>query len=255
MPGPVQSVERAAAILRLLSRGSGHMGLGDIATACDLAKGTAHGLVRTLLGVGFVEQDQTTGRYRLGAALLPLGAGYLDVNELRARSVTWAEALAIRTGEAVRVGMPLEVRVLVVHHVVRPDHALQALEVGALLPPHATALGKVLLGHDPGMLAALRATEPERHARRTVVGTATLNRELAAAREAGWAGEAHEHHDGEAGIAAPIRGHGGQVVGAIGISGAAERVLDAKGRPEATLVSCVRDAARAVSRDLGATRW
>ena len=34
---------------------------------------------------------------------------------------------------------------LVVHHVFRPDDSRQALEVGALQPAHATAMGKVLL--------------------------------------------------------------------------------------------------------------
>ena len=41
---------------------------------------------------------------------------------------------------------------------------------------------------------------------------------------------------GEAGIAAPIRGHGGLVVGAIGVSGPVERICDSKGRPQPTLV-------------------
>jgi DNA-binding IclR family transcriptional regulator len=60
---------------------------------------------------------------------------------------------------------------------------------------------------------------------------------------------------GEAGIAAPIRGHGGLVVGAIGLSGPVERICDGQGRPRPALVSLLREAARAISRDLGAARW
>jgi DNA-binding IclR family transcriptional regulator len=48
---------------------------------------------------------------------------------------------------------------------------------------------------------------------------------------------------------------GGLVVGAIGVSGAVERLCDGHRRPRATLVTYVRDAARAISRDLGAARW
>ena len=73
MPGPVQSIERAAAILRLLARGSGRLGVGEIATSLGLAKGTTHGILRTLQGVGFVEQDKASGKYQLGATLLHLG--------------------------------------------------------------------------------------------------------------------------------------------------------------------------------------
>jgi len=78
MPGPIQSIERAAAVLRLLAHGSGRLGVGDIAAALDLAKPTAHGILRTLQGVGFVEQEAATGKYRLGAAVRQLGAGGMD---------------------------------------------------------------------------------------------------------------------------------------------------------------------------------
>ena len=36
---------------------------------------------------------------------------------------------------------------LVVHHVFRPDSTLQILEVGSVLPLHATALGKAALAY------------------------------------------------------------------------------------------------------------
>jgi DNA-binding IclR family transcriptional regulator len=255
VPGPVQSIERAAAILRLLARGSGRLGVGEIATSLELAKGTAHGILRTLQRVGFVEQDQATGKYQLGAALLHLGTSYLDVNELRSRAINWADALASRSGEAVRIGTPLEGQVLVVHHVFRPDDTLQTLDVGTLLPLHASALGKVLLAYDVELAGAARRGELESFTRRTIRDHRELARALTEVRDAGWGADVEENVPGQAGIAAPIRGYGGLVVGAMGVFGAVERVCDGQGRPSATLVTYVRDAARAVSRDLGAARW
>jgi DNA-binding IclR family transcriptional regulator len=254
VPGPVQSIERAAAILRLLARGSGRLGVSEIAGSLGLARGTAHGILRTLHGVGFVEQDEETGKYRLGAALLHLGTSYLDVNELRSRAINWADALAARSGEAVRIGTPLDGKVLVVHHVFRPDDTLQTLDVGALLPAHATALGKILLAYDTGAAAALTG-ELEPFTRRTKTVPRDLAKALAEVRDMGWAAEMEEMTVGEAGVAAPIRGQGGLVVGAMGVSGAVERICGPGGRPNPTLVTYVRDAARAVSRDLGASRW
>jgi DNA-binding IclR family transcriptional regulator len=251
----VQSIERAAAILRLLAHGSGRLGVGEIAASLQLAKGTAHGILRTLQGVGFVEQDGATGKYQLGAALLHLGSSYLDINELRSRAINWADALAAHSGEAVRIGTALDGKVLVVHHVFRPDDSLQTLDVGALLPLHATALGKVLLAYDANLVTALRRVELDAFTRKTIVSHAGLNRALTNVREVGWAVEDQESLSAEAGIAAPIRGQGGLVVGAIGISGARDRICDAKGQPDQRLLGYVRDAARAVSRDLGAPRW
>ncbi|MFF9310203.1 IclR family transcriptional regulator [Streptomyces sp. NPDC014748] len=254
MAGPVQSIERAAAILRLLAGGPRRLGLGEVASSLGLAKGTAHGILRTLQHVDFVEQDEATGKYQLGAALLHLGTSYLDVNELRSRSINWADALAARSGEAVRLGTPLEGRVLVVHHVFRPDDTLQTLDVGALLPLHASSLGKVLLAYG----AATLDPPPEglaAYTRHTLVDPEDLDRALAEIREQGWGAEVQEMSMGDAGIAAPIRGHGGLVVGAVCLSGPVERICDPRGRPLPALTALLREAARAISRDLGATRW
>lgn len=250
MPGPVQSIERAAAILRLLADGSGHMPLGEIARSLDLAKGTTHGILRTLRQVGFVQQNRATGHYQLGSALLRLGAGHLDANELRSRSINWADPLAARTGEAVRIGTVLDGQVLVVHHVFRPDDTFQTLDVGSLLPLHATALGKVLIAYRAD--GAVPASELDRFTRRTIRTPQDLAAELQRVRDAGWSLEAEELTPGNASVAAPIRGYGGLVVGAIGISGLVERICDSHYRAHQQLVTYVREAARAISRELGA---
>ncbi|WP_113700473.1 IclR family transcriptional regulator [Nonomuraea lactucae] len=244
----IQSVERAAGILRLLASGPRELGVAELARAMGLPKGTLHGILRTLVHVGFVEQDPTTGRYRLGGTLLHLGSSYLDVNELRARSLNWADALAARSRESVWIGTPHEGEVLVVHHVFRPDDSMQVLQVGSLLPAHATALGKVLLAYDPygeagpGPLPAFTA--------RTLVTGDDLAKELELVRGRGWAGEVEELVEGEVSIAAPIRDRRGLAVGAIGVRGAVERLADG-GEPRKEVVSYVRDAARAITRDLG----
>src|SRR4051794_5885849 len=60
VPGSIQSIERAAAILRTLATGSGPLRLAEISTSLHLSKGTAHGILRTLAEVGFVDQDRDT---------------------------------------------------------------------------------------------------------------------------------------------------------------------------------------------------
>ncbi|MFD9506881.1 IclR family transcriptional regulator [Streptomyces mirabilis] len=254
MAGPVQSIERAAAILRLLAGGPRRLGLGEVAASLGLAKGTAHGILRTLQHVDFVEQDASTGKYQLGAALLHLGTSYLDINELRSRSINWADALAARSGEAVRLGTPFEGQVLVIHHVFRPDDTLQTLDVGSLLPLHASSLGKVLLAYGTASLESASEAGLEAYTRHTLVAPEKLTRALAEVREVGWAAEIQEMSMGEAAIALPIRGHGGLVVGAVGLSGPVERICDSHGRPRPNLITLLREAARAISRDLGAAR-
>src|ERR1700692_1174572 len=155
VPKPIQSIERASAILRLLSGRTRRLSLTELAGQLGLPKGTVYGILRTLVAVGFVEQDTESPRYRIGAALLHLGSSYLDENELRARALNWSDWLAASTHEAVRLGTLHDGQVLVVHHVFRPDNSPQSLEVGKLLPVHATALCKCLLAQHPYLVAAI----------------------------------------------------------------------------------------------------
>jgi len=250
----IQSIERAAAILRLLSGRERRLGVAQIAGELDLSKGTVHGILRTLAGVGFVEQDAETGKYQLGAALLHMGSSYLDGNELRARALNWSDSLAARSGESVRIGTLHDTKVLVVHHVFRPDDSRQALEVGALLPAHATAMGKVLLASNRYAASELAAEALPGYTPGTITTWDALEPALQEALARGWAADVEELVTGVASIAAPILDRRGATVGAIGISGPVERLLG-DGAPRSELVSFVREAARAVSRDLGAIPW
>jgi DNA-binding IclR family transcriptional regulator len=254
VPGYIQSIERAAAILRLLSGRSRRLGVAELAGELGLPKGTVHGILRTLLHVGFVEQDAESGKYQLGAALLHMGSSYLDGNELRTRALNWADGLAARANESVRIGTLHEGRALVVHHVFRPDNSRQALEVGALLPGHATAIGKVLLAHNPYATEAVIDAGLDSITAATVTDAEALREELEAVRQRGWATDVEELVEGEVSVAAPIQDRRGVTVGAIGISGPIERLCDGSG-PRSELISYVREAARAVSRDLGAIPW
>ncbi|MFD7895216.1 IclR family transcriptional regulator [Streptomyces sp. NPDC059479] len=250
----IQSLERAAAMLRLLAGGERRLGLSDIASAVGLAKGTAHGILRTLQAEGFVEQDAASGRYQLGAELLRLGNSYLDIHELRARALVWTDDLARSSGESVHLGVVHQQGVLIVHHVFRPDDSRQVLEVGAMQPLHSTALGKVLSAYDP--VARGQAVENERPAltARTITAAAEFEAVLELTRERGWAADVEETWEGVAAVAAPVHDRRRMPVGAIAVTGAVERICPT-GDVRSELVAAVRDCARAVSREIGAGRF
>jgi len=250
----IQSVDRAIRILKALSAGPGRLGVSELSDRLGLAKGTVHGLLRTLHEHGLVEQHADSDKYQLGPQLLQLSSRYLDLSELRARSLAWSELLATRADEAVRVGVAHGEGVLVVHHVFRPDASLQILEVGSVLPLHATALGKAVLAHlDEDVRDDVLREDLPRLTGQTLHSAAALGKELAATRERGYALEKEEAVIGEAGVAAPIFDRSGEAIGAVGIVGPRERVLK-RGR-ERVLANAVLEAARGISRDLGAPRW
>ena len=231
------------------------MGVTEIGERLGLAKGTAYGLLRTLESQELVEQDADTGKYHLGPAMLQLGNAFLDNHELRGRSLLWADSLASRVGEAVRVGVLHGSSVLIVHHVFRPDNSVQILEVGASIPWHACALGKAIAAY----LGSLGTRRPDgRRARRTHRPDHDRpSRDCGAAvdgvAEDGIAVEDQEAIVGEAEIAAAVFDHRGHPAGAIGVVGPVERLIP-NGGPSPSLVAAVRETARGLSRDMGAGR-
>ena len=107
-----------------------------------------------------------------------MGSSYLDGNELRTRALNWSDSLASRSHESVRIGTLHEGRVLIVHHVFRPDDSLQVLDVGTLLPAHATALGKALLADSPYIADELAAAGLDRFTPATVTDPGALRAQL-----------------------------------------------------------------------------
>src|SRR5467141_1098646 len=249
----IQSIDRATAILKALASGPRRLGVSELADRLGLARPTVHGLLQTLQSHGFVEQDAYSEKYQLGPGLLQLGYSYLDLNELRARSITYADHLATRTGAAVRVGVMHGASVVVVHHVFRPDAAFGVLEVGLQLPLHASALGKAVLAFSPAQVLEDVLAEPLPRLTKQTLNHVDLQRELNVIRDSGVATEREEAVLGESSAAAPIFDHGGHAVGAIGVVDSTDRIFPrglARG-----LSAALGEAARGVSRELGAPRW
>ncbi|MBI3746517.1 MAG: helix-turn-helix domain-containing protein, partial [Chloroflexi bacterium] len=62
----VRSVDRAASLLLALGETAGEAGVTELARRLGLHKSTASRLLSTLERRGLVEQDEETGKYRLG---------------------------------------------------------------------------------------------------------------------------------------------------------------------------------------------
>ena len=140
---------------------------------------------------------------------LPLGIRYLEADALHTAALNAAYPLAIRTCESVRVGTLFNKEVLIVHHVLRPDNSQQALDIGAVAPVHATALGKALLTHSRHVLPALAAEGLQCYTSATVTDVARLRREVGQISKRGWAAEIGQRSQGVASIAEAGRARSG----------------------------------------------
>jgi IclR family pca regulon transcriptional regulator len=174
-------------------------------------------LIRTLEEAGYVRQDPESKRYRLSWKMLQLQdvtASILDYAEVaRAHLEDLAATLGEDAGMAVLEGTDVRHAIRVSsNHIVRAD-----IRPGRLFPPHATAMGKVLLaGLEPAVVRELAAGRPfERFTPTTIGSLDELLSELALVAEQGYASSDEEWEPGLRSIAAPVHSSAGRVVAAV----------------------------------------
>src|SRR3989449_10814084 len=101
----VRSVDRAAALLLALGDSQGVAGVTELARRLGLHKSTASRLLATLQKRGLVEQDDETGKYRLGLVVIRLAERAERTLDLRGIALPELERLARLTHETTGLGV------------------------------------------------------------------------------------------------------------------------------------------------------
>ena len=101
----VRSVDRAAALLLALGESAGEAGVTELARRLGLHKSTASRLLATLQRRGLVEQDDETGKYRLGLVVIRLAERAERTLDLRGIAMPELERLARLTHETTGLGV------------------------------------------------------------------------------------------------------------------------------------------------------
>ena len=226
----IQSVDRALQILALFSHRCPTLGVTEISQAVGLSKGTVHGLIRTLLLQGFLQQDVPSRKYRLGLKIYELGiilAGTLEINQKAAGPVTQLAKSAQMVG---RVAIWDGDSVIITFDVHPRIRAVLPFRFGPRVHAYCSAMGKSILAFldEAQVNSYLERTPLMAFTATTVTEKDRLLEELAESRRRGYAIDREEAVQGVGCIGAPVFQRDGQVAGSISISGSASRVLGEK---------------------------
>ncbi len=247
--GTIQSVQRAAAILKCFTKTYAEMGVIALSEELGLHKSTVSRLLSTLQQEGFVEQNPETGKYHLGLTLVTLAGIVLDRIDLPKMAQPYLNELAERTQETVNIVVLNDNECMNIGGTASPRPIQYIGRIGRRTPLHCTAAGKVLLAHLPsnerqeilaGSLPAFTA--------KTVVQPEVLQQSLQQVYQQGYAVVHEEYEEGLSAIAAPICDHSGRVIAAVTVSGPTYRM------DEDNIERCiepVRETARRISAQLG----
>lgn len=121
--------------------------LGALATHLDFSKSTVHRLLGQLKGYGLVEQDGSSGNYRLGLRAFRLTLSTRSYMVLQRTARPHLEAIASTSHETSFLTVAEGIHSLCIDRVEGPQGLRFSMEVGVQVPLHLGASNLVLLAY------------------------------------------------------------------------------------------------------------
>jgi DNA-binding IclR family transcriptional regulator len=245
----LKSLGKVTDILDCFSVTARELSVTEIARRTRLPKSTAHRIIDSLRACGFLEQDATRERYRLGMKLFEYGSTVLSNMELHRVAGPFVESLTRRAGEGVHLCVFNGHHMLLVKRAMRASSSQNTLTTMEESACYSTGVGKATLAFQSDtVIRRIIEAGLVPFTEHTITDPQALRAELEAVRQRGYAIDNCEHDVDVRCVAAPIRNSNGHVFAAISVSGPARRMT-----PErlAALAPMVQDHAASISAQLG----
>lgn len=218
----IQSVGRAFEILEFV-RVNGGVTVTELAGELGVSKATAHHYLATMTADGYLTAEE--GTYDLGLSLLALGGAARSRSQLYDHARSTVDELAADTGELVQLWTEHDDWGIVLYQA----HGRVGdvpLETGSREPLYCTAAGKAFLAELPreAVDRIVAATGFERYTDRTITDADALAAELSTVRSQGVAFDEGERFEEIRCVASPVRSVSGDPLGAISVTGPADRL-------------------------------
>ena len=216
---PETPVARLFAVLELASK-MGMISAADVVYLLDLPRPTAHRMIATLEGLGFLQKMPIKGKYAVAPKLIGLSTAILASTIVYAPIQTLLTAIAQRTSETCGLAVMSMGEVEYIASVMGQSPLTLQFQAGQRAPLHCTSSGQVFLAnHEPGQLAKFLTTGPwEPLTEFTVTDPKMLADRLRKVRAQEFASNDSEYIVGVVGAAVPVRNKDGQVIAALTIS-------------------------------------
>jgi IclR family pca regulon transcriptional regulator len=219
-----QSLERGLAILSAFRSGRPLLGVSELGRNLGLSRSTTHRYVATLAALGYLQQDPSTKKYRLGPRVLDLGFSAINSMELREVAAPHLRELSDVTGFTVNMAILDDLDIVYVERSRSSREGQREIDlnlhVGSRLPAYCTSLGKVLLAFldEAAQKAAIARIDFARRGPNTLTTRAAFVIELKRVRQDGFAINNEELAYGLRSIAAPVMDHDGVAAAAINLA-------------------------------------
>jgi IclR family transcriptional regulator, acetate operon repressor len=244
------TVDKALELLNQFTQARAQIGLSELARLAALDKATVHRMLTVLAKHGFVEQEEETKLYRLGAGLLRLARSREASFPISSVIEAELQTLMQQTGETAHASLIAGGSLATVGIVHGNKTIRVTLEADQSLPFHATASGIACLAFLPN--DKLNVILKRRFAGFTTTTPTSPQDVLAAVtttRAKGFAVSDQSFETDVYGIAAPLFSASGFACGAVAVATPAHRMSR---EVKARTIASVMDAAVHITRRMGA---
>jgi DNA-binding IclR family transcriptional regulator len=223
----VKTLRKALAILDAAAAAERPLTVAEVAIRAGVTRPTAHRLIQTMVGEGYLAQDPDDSRVTPGYSVLMLAGSLLDTDQIRLESLPHLDALAHRTGERVSLGILHRHQMLYLAGVEKPSLPTIFSRFGKTMPAYTSAMGKAILAYLPEVELArfLRAAPLDRLTQSTITDETALRAELAEVRREGIALDRGEATPGTCCLGAAIVVHDAPVAGIAVVGRAIEPLM------------------------------
>ncbi|MDO8688494.1 MAG: IclR family transcriptional regulator [Dehalococcoidia bacterium] len=242
----MRSVERAIDIISYVADQDGATSLRDVSRDLGLSKSTVHRILSSLQAKAIVAKDPDS-RYAIGPRVIRWGRPSLHQGALASVVLPFLYQLRDDADETVSFHLRVHAHQVAIEQVESRKELRRTLDLGKMAPLGLGAPGKAMLAYlpQPEKLEVFRILDahgfpPDR--------IDALEEELAAVRLRGVALSFGERVPVGAAVSAPVFGNAGRVVGAIALSGPANRL---RVKVLESHVDRVRDVASQISMEIG----
>ena len=243
------TADRAIDVLLLFNEDQPVLTAEEVSARLGMPRSTTYRYLQSLRSYGLVEENDSSGGFRLGPAIFRLasvarqGLGLLEI------ALPIMRELVTQTGETALLTRRTDSHVVCIERVESTQRVRLSYERGHVLPLHAGASAKVLLAFlEPDEIEAILSTvKLPRYTERTMTDPDTLRQQLEVIRARGYAMSEGEVDAGVRGIAAPIFDAKKRITAGLSLAGPAFRIDDSI---LPGIIQAVQDAARRISQRL-----
>lgn len=226
---PIQVADKLFLVLETLAK-TGPIGLTELCHVIKINKTTVHRVLNSLQHLGYVQQDETTSRYRLSFKIWNIANQLLEKLDIIEEVRPQLRELASKTGETVHLVQRNGIEAIYIAKEESASSVRLVSMVGKSIPLYCSGVGKAMLADmsDAEIKRIWDASDRKQLTEHTITDFNHFMREIQKIRKQGYATDNEENELGVRCVAVSLHKEGQNSQYAFSISAPIQRIDDAR---------------------------